>query len=273
MKKTYLKEQYQLLKDNISILILVPTILGGIWQLLELSSISTSFIRFFSLSQLVADGILILFILSIIYASFKLSNKMIGKDHYKINTNTQPPKIWNPVVLIFGAVFFFYIVILPLLEEIYKTRSIRIYEIALLIPLLMMTVDGFSIGVLRLKNNIVYHNINCIKNCLKKIQKRKELIENISYFSALGILVLFFFLLKILLVDLNPHMSNFRQYIIFPDDLLNREILEKKLINENCLKYKPKMIYNNDKYFFYEILDNKKNKKILIVDYSRLTEK
>jgi hypothetical protein len=272
MKKTYVKEQYQLLKDNISILILVPTILGGIWQLLELSSISTSFIRFFSLSQLVADGILILFVLSIIYASFKLSNKMIGKDHYKINTNTQPPKIWNPVVLIFVAVIIFYFMILPLFDEIFKNRSIKIFEIALLIPVLMMAVDSFVIGVLRLKEYITYHNQNSIKNWLEKIRKRKELINDVSYFGALGILILFFFLLKILLVDLNPHMSNFRQYIIFPNNLLNRELLEKKLINENCLKYKPKMIYNNDRFFFYEILDKKKQENTYL-DYSRLTER
>lgn len=56
-------------KDYISIIILVPAFIGGIWQLLELMSISMPYVRFFSISQIVPDGILILIFLSLISAS------------------------------------------------------------------------------------------------------------------------------------------------------------------------------------------------------------
>ncbi len=47
-----MKEKIEFIKSNLALIILVPTMLGGIWQLLELINISLSFIRFFSVSQL-----------------------------------------------------------------------------------------------------------------------------------------------------------------------------------------------------------------------------
>ena len=68
-----MKEKIEFIKSNLALIILVPTMLGGIWQLLELLNISPSFIRFFSVSQLIPDGLLILFILLIIYTFGKLA--------------------------------------------------------------------------------------------------------------------------------------------------------------------------------------------------------
>ncbi|WP_029275668.1 hypothetical protein [Pedobacter borealis] len=55
------------IKENISMIVLVPTLLGGIWQIIELSRIGTPYIRFFSVSQLVSDGLLLLFIFAWTY--------------------------------------------------------------------------------------------------------------------------------------------------------------------------------------------------------------
>ena len=68
-----MEEKIEFIKSNLALIILVPTMLGGIWQLLELLNISPSFIRFFSVSQLIPDGLLILFILLIIYTFGKLA--------------------------------------------------------------------------------------------------------------------------------------------------------------------------------------------------------
>lgn len=59
------KNILNLIKDNINLLILIPTVLGGFWQLMELVRIEISFIRFFSLTQVVSDGLVILFLLLI----------------------------------------------------------------------------------------------------------------------------------------------------------------------------------------------------------------
>src|SRR5688572_10530525 len=69
MMKILKKEiTYDWIKENISVLVLAPTIVGGLWQLLELAFIDIAYIRFFSISQLVPDGILILLISALIIA-------------------------------------------------------------------------------------------------------------------------------------------------------------------------------------------------------------
>lgn len=55
-----IKKILDFLKDYIAVFLIVPTILGGIWQLAMLGSISFIFIRFFSMTQLVQDGLLII---------------------------------------------------------------------------------------------------------------------------------------------------------------------------------------------------------------------
>lgn len=56
-------------KDYLSFIILIPAFIGGIWQLIELMSISQPYISFFSISQIVPDGILILIFLLLALAS------------------------------------------------------------------------------------------------------------------------------------------------------------------------------------------------------------
>ena len=51
------------MQKHIGIIVLLPTIIGGIWQILELGSLGTPYIRFFSVSQLVSDGLLVCYIL------------------------------------------------------------------------------------------------------------------------------------------------------------------------------------------------------------------
>lgn len=55
-----LKTVVDFLKEYLSIIIVVPAFIGGLWQAIELMSISVPYIRFFSISQIVPDGILIL---------------------------------------------------------------------------------------------------------------------------------------------------------------------------------------------------------------------
>lgn len=59
-------------KNHLSTIILIPAFVGGIWQLIELMSISMPYIRFFSISQIVPDGLLILMFLSFVGISTML---------------------------------------------------------------------------------------------------------------------------------------------------------------------------------------------------------
>ena len=68
-----LKLFIEFVRNNIS-LILLPAILGGVWQILELSKMSISYIRFFSATQLLPDGLLMLFMLGMIFLAIRLGS-------------------------------------------------------------------------------------------------------------------------------------------------------------------------------------------------------
>jgi hypothetical protein len=72
MLKKYLN--YPWIKENLSMIILAPTLVGGMWQLLELGAIGTPYIRFFSGSQLIADGLLMAFIFFWAVVFYQLTN-------------------------------------------------------------------------------------------------------------------------------------------------------------------------------------------------------
>lgn len=91
------------LKEYLSLIIIIPTFLGGIWQILELSLMSISYVRFFSITQLVADGILIIivilpWIIGLIF-SVEIYNSVKNKDSIIKNN-------------IFVDIFLYFIIIL-----------------------------------------------------------------------------------------------------------------------------------------------------------------
>ena len=67
------------LKDYLSLIAIIPLLLGGIWQIFLLASISSSYIRFFSVSQQLADGVLILFYFSVLMSPFILFSDYLNQ--------------------------------------------------------------------------------------------------------------------------------------------------------------------------------------------------
>ncbi|WP_330744923.1 hypothetical protein [Chryseobacterium sp. CP-77] len=76
------------LKEYFAIIIFVPTLLGGLGQLYQLVSLSPSLIEYFSISQLLIDGILILirsplYLIGILSYGFYLAIKNDKRQHIK----------------------------------------------------------------------------------------------------------------------------------------------------------------------------------------------
>lgn len=57
-----LLEKINLHSSSISALVIIPILIGGIWQVASLSSISLFYLRFFSASQMIADGLIVIVI-------------------------------------------------------------------------------------------------------------------------------------------------------------------------------------------------------------------
>lgn len=90
-----LKNIVHFLKEHLSILIIIPAFIGGLWQALELMLMSISYIRFFSISQIVPDGILILIFLFFIFIVFSLG--ILGDTLFYLKGNKKLVKNSNEV--------------------------------------------------------------------------------------------------------------------------------------------------------------------------------
>jgi hypothetical protein len=57
-RDTLFVKPLKLIKEYLPLIVLVPVVIGGLWQIIALASMSIAYIRFFSVTQLIADGLL-----------------------------------------------------------------------------------------------------------------------------------------------------------------------------------------------------------------------
>ncbi|NDI97479.1 hypothetical protein GWA97_00095 [Flavobacterium sp. LaA7.5] len=265
MKK--IKYLYKNLKENLNTLILLPTILGGLWQLIELSSISTSFIRFFSITQLISDGLLILFFLTIIFLSILFGVKLFGTENFKIKSRKDILPLSNGITLTILCLFSLIFVVYPPIKHIQKNMNISIGAIAILIPVLIFSGGGFFLGLYRICLNLIMRYPHKFKQARSKVRKHKKHLISLVNFLIVMILI---FILKFILIDLNPYFKNFRQNALFPQNLINISKLEDNICEEYELYERPTLIYYNDKYLFYQITQIDKEDKFIIIEFTEL---
>jgi hypothetical protein len=263
-----LKKVLDFLKDYLAIFLVVPTVLGGIWQIVMLGSISLTFIRFFSLSQIIQDGLLM--IILIIVLSF--------------------------ISLIFVAEFFILHGIGRSLEGIKSVRYLHIWlyrlnqyswkAAALIFPI--MIIPGIALYIYLVQVNQ--------GNILPKFQ------QSLPFFLVAGALVTgYFYLLNYLLTWANKDLRNFLQGGVFsasvvglfvilqtfsfinkeyllPHNLVNLKKIEKLVLRENPGE-EVNLIYMNDKFIFLEISKNESsenknesNNKMVILKFDDLLQ-
>lgn len=241
-----------LIKENLNLILIIPALLGGLWQLIELSSLSLSFLRFFSVTQLVADGILIMLIFSFLIGSVLLlpiySFWVIPpKDNLKEIKYEEPKKEFGsymdkkPIL----SIFFFYSLVL---STAYGLGNYQVYGLQ---ELLIYTVIGFlSIYFVR------YLYLN----------ERKSSIEHkkIVYLSTIFVFIIMFAYVAIF-------CKHVHDLFLLPQNLKNIEKLKNKISSENP-NDNIKILYSNDKYIFIELKDKKSHKeKITIIPFENLT--
>jgi hypothetical protein len=95
-----------LLKRNLSILLIIPTVLGGLWQLIELIIISPTLVRFFSLTQMIPDGLLILAAFAPSLFLLYLYNKLMAFI-FKGDPSILKRSLWSmlPMLLYIGVLY------------------------------------------------------------------------------------------------------------------------------------------------------------------------
>ncbi|MBC8882560.1 hypothetical protein H9X57_01555 [Flavobacterium piscinae] len=225
-------------------ILVIPALLGGIWQVLELISIRLQLIRFFSASQLIADGIIVM-----IFLSFTSMGILMIIGIYVIDPPKKPPvpilendepkyALGNAIsaVLIFGGYHF-------LMN--YLSNDLEAKPTGHNLWMLFMAVAGFLI--------ITFLMLKGFTETKFSLGKVNGLLHYyMSYFIIGGYLY-----------SLSRVFIMFHLIFMVPKDLVNIQQIECK-VESLYPKNAHKLQYFNDKYAFIEIYDTiKLAKKIL----------
>lgn len=215
------------LTKYLSLILIVPAVFGGIWQIINLSRISLAYIRFFSVSQIIPDGLLILvllFIWFVVFYGMYLYFKRIRKNKSDDKTDSHQNTI---AVLVFFCIICS--VILYFSKNIFFSDSVSFIEI-FIFPLAVINFTFLFFSIITL--------IAFLRNFTReKFDKFFKLLA-IPYFL-------------ILIVMLGVFLRNFNKSFIIPGNLQNIENVKCKLgDSEKSTKYE--ILYFNDTYVFIE---------------------
>jgi len=231
------KKTIALCKENLSLLVIIPTLIGGIFQLVKLASIHTSYIRFFSVSQVVADGLTVLFCLGTVGLTIFIYKVIITDFMPKPNDNYS----WLTLLSFFIIFFYLYICYRAIIDEDALNFSSIVWA------------SGSKIG-----GSIMLFLISSffIKKHFSKF--KKDLIDILLKFLILSI---FYFFIKFFLAITSIY-SDF-------NNLENKILLTKKVKSGLNLNKDPEFIYFNKDYVFYKYSQNGEE-KFLVVDGKEL---
>lgn len=231
------------LKEYLSVIIIVPAFIGGLWQAMELINISYPFLRFFSISQIVADGVLILsffliallpnalsFILQKMFDFTKLKSVNEGDEQITEEKKEKNRKrdiknsfITFCILLAVGAIYF-------LLNMGSKNKVADLN-----VSVMLATIFIYGLNVLL---NFCYVSSDYVG---------KEI------FKFCNILLFFFYLIVGVYFCKQIH-----NIFLLTDNLDNIQNIEY-VLKEKYPNSQSEILYFNDKYIFIKISDKAKN--------------
>jgi hypothetical protein len=264
---------YSRIKNNLNIILLVPTMIGGLWQMVELASISPAYIRFFSITQLIPDGLLILFVITVLYISIKLGILTFKRYFVKEIDRNGQPSLWSSIALFVVMITTIWYFARELYAyPIFGKVDISLSEVFFTIVMTIFLIGLFGVSVLRLLRYIFFANQEWIWGKLDDEQfkcKVKRWINNTMPYILLFSIV---FALKVLMVDLMPFWRQSRNSLMSSSSLLNSNNISHYVEENYDSSNKIEILYFNDKYIFIKIHPSKNSMKILVLKFDKLFE-
>lgn len=242
-KKALLKG-FNLTKENIPFVLIIVSGLGGIIQLVEISKIDIAYIRFFSVSQLAADGTLVAFTLLTSYIMYRfylstltvfdivpsLEKAILNKDitYLRKVTNDIPP-VLGFLMAVMGVAIFMH-------SGPFKENLL------LMIALSSMIIAGLA---------FILKFFTLHDKYIKAIDsKAKRSWPNIVLIATPAILIAYsIWNLSNIYLDLYK--------IPTPERLNNYSYVESRIAQDYGNNKEYKIRYFNDKYMFIEITEDK----------------
>ena len=268
-----IKSKLDWIKEYLSIIVIIPAIIGGIWQIIELSYISTSYIRFFSPTQVISDGLLVLFVLTLFFFISKLSLKHINFNNYKNRKHdyfTWKKFIKNLLLIVLqlsliGSLSYYYII--PEYSEFFNNISITVFLLLTSCCIIIFIYVSYILFD-------IFHLIASMPFIKKRIEERRRKKQNnkrevnVATITISTILLLLF--LQFILSPALDLIGKFREDFILPNNLKNLDYIECKINKTYSKTLKHKILYLNDTYVFVEVKKNKASKDILILKFEEL---
>ncbi|MFW2076588.1 hypothetical protein ACG94X_02490 [Acinetobacter sp. ULE_I010] len=238
-----MKNTLNFLKEYLSVILIVPTIIGGLYQLINIIyNVGFSYVRYFSVAQVIPDGLLVgIFILYILLIVIVITELL---------------RVFSISLDEMGGV---------------KTKSLLIFMLLGILALLswrFMTFNpdsnvGAILGDFGWLNAIIIcvYSITMLVINLSITNDYK--VTKFIYWVALTLYVIFFvYQFDSKIVDLNNNIIKDESFYN-PNILINKMILKKPKADINFL-------YANRDYLFFSIEENG-YKQILVEDAKKLT--
>jgi len=240
--KDLVDKYYELIKKYAYLLLLIPTIIGGLWQFLGLASLGFEYLRFFSLQQLISDGLTLLFplfgvmffVVIFIIISIKGNQEFLRKEKKRIK-NIQRKKRF----IRFLRMLFFNIILVSILSYYVFSFINKNVGLSTIIPL-------FYIPLVYLLNS----NLDFIDNNFKKETKR------IKFYTIIYIPMVLILITSLLMFVMNLiiNIINLNNYSV-PSNLMNIEYVKENIYEDYGLKENQyEIAYMNDTYIFVEAI-------------------
>lgn len=231
---------YKLTKNNFTLFLLTPTLIGGLYQIWQLTNIELSFIRFFSVSQVVSDGLMILIgILLILFSIIYIGLILYIMPKIKETDST--------IKKILKISFIFLIGITLTKLNLMDTKATLANEVIILLALRLSMIfivfyfiyeSGKIIYLLfKEKNKITYNNF--LKQNFTKYKRKIE----IAGILALSLII---FIIGSSIYSLLMSFNNYNR-------IENFKVIEQIIKDNSPIEIEPKIVFYNKDYLFINL--------------------
>lgn len=223
--KNNFSDKLALIKENLTILLIIPTLIGSLWQIIAICFINISYLRFFSITQALSDSLIIIFFCSFYFLMYSVISfyGQISNDLHSVKRLKREN---------IGAFIFALLIILTTLIIIILNNKLTIQSFFLL-AISLLTLQ-FVIKKTIKRNKFKY---------IKFIKKHPFLTLSV-YTIILGGLIILSIYINII----------FHKTYSKPENFKNIEYLDCYL---NIKRDQYKLLYFNDNYIFVELNENK----------------
>lgn len=241
-------------KENKEIIILLPTIIGGLYQLLNIIIlVGLPYVRYFSVAQVIPDGLLLSVVFFWFYISFKIIsivyNQLNQRNNKRMRINITLEILYIILLCGFGS-YFFYNAYLENDLTSFTNILIRYLVFALAVILIGSAIKHFLF----------------ITSCDRKLKIRiKKLSPDAKHFWA-NILIIA--ILGVLVRAIPNEISIINNVFVKVSNFENYNNFSKDLRKSYKMKSDPTLLYINKDYVFLKVNEN----KILVLDAKNLTE-